>query len=142
MVTEIQFEQANRRAAEMRAANPGAVAAKYDRTRGCIVVDLSNGLQISFNPSIAQGLENAVPAQLNEIKVSPSGFGIYFPKLDVDLYIPSLLEGVCGSKRWMAARLGTAGGQSRSTAKMEAARANGKLGGRPKRKAAAAGKHS
>jgi len=43
------------------------------------------------------------------------------------------LEGFLGSKRWMAAQLGKAGGQTRSKAKAAAARSNGKLGGRPRK---------
>ena len=136
MVTETQFEEANRRASDVLAKNPVAILAKYDRGR--IVVALNSGLEISFFPDGVQGLEGAEASQLEEIKISPSGLGIYFPKLDVDLYIPALLEGVFGSRKWTAARLGSAGGVSRSMAKLEAARINGRLGGRPKKKATVA----
>jgi hypothetical protein len=47
-------------------------------------------------------LEKATPAQLEPIEISPSGFGIHFPKLDADLYLPALLEGFLGSRKWMA----------------------------------------
>jgi hypothetical protein len=53
--------------------------------------------------------------------------------VDADLYVPALLEGLLGSKRWMASRLGRIGGQSRSGAKKAASVANGRLGGRPKK---------
>ena len=56
-----------------------------------------------------------------------------WPKLDADLYLPALIEGALGSKRWMAARLGSRGGQVRSEAKAGASRENGKLGGRPRK---------
>ena len=124
-----------RTASELRAAVPKAVAARHDRKSGRVVVDLSSRLSISFSPRDAQGLERAKPSQLDEIEISPSGFGIYFPKLDADLYIPGLLEGFFGSKKWMAARLGRVGGKSRSRAKRAASRANGKLSGRPKKAA-------
>jgi len=81
-------------------------------------------------------LENAKPSQLDDIEISPSGFGIHFPKLDADLYLPALLEGFLGSKKWMAARLGAVGGRSRSAAKASASRINGMRGGRPKHKRA------
>jgi hypothetical protein len=84
-------------------------------------------------------LEHARPSQLERIEITPSGFGLYFPKLDADLYVPALLEGFLGSKRWMAARLGAAGGKSRSMDKKAAARVNGKLGGRPRKRAGGAG---
>ena len=55
------------------------------------------------------------------------------PRLDVDLYLPALLEGLLGSKAWAAARLGQKGGKARTPAKQAASRANGRLGGRPRK---------
>jgi len=129
------FELANRRAKDRQAAIPRAIAAHYDRASGRIVIHLSSNLDLSFSPRDAQGLENAKPSQLEEIEISPSGFGIHFPKLDADLYLPGLLERFLGSKRWMASRLGQIGGKSKSAAKRAASKANGRLGGRPKKKA-------
>jgi hypothetical protein len=63
------------------------------------------------------------------------GLGLHFPKLDADLYLPALLDGWLGSRRWMAARMGERGGRARSAAKRTASRANGKLGGRPRKAA-------
>src|SRR5579864_3603357 len=119
----------------MPASLPKAISARYDRKSGRIVIDLSSKLTLSFSPYDVQGLENAKLSQLDAIEISPSGFGIHVPKLDADLYVPGLLEGLLGSRKWMAARLGQAGGQSTSLAKRSASRANGKLGGRPKKTA-------
>jgi len=134
MALHNDFESANQRAKDLQSWMPRAVAAHYDRKNKRIVIQLSSNLDVSFSPSNAQGLERAAASQLEKIEISPSGLGIYFPKLDADLYLPSLLEGFFGSKKWMAARLGHAGGKSRSLAKKAASRANGRLGGRPKRK--------
>lgn len=90
-------------------------------------------MELGFPPKDAQGLENAKPSDLEQIEISPSGFGIHFPKIDADIYIPALLEGILGSRKWMAARLGEAGGRSTSRAKKAASKANGRLGGRPKK---------
>jgi len=127
------FSLANKRAKNLQAAVPKALAARFDRRIGRIVVRLSSGLDISFSPRDAQGLENATTSQLDEIEISPSGFGIHFPKLDADLYLPALLEGFFGSRKWMAARLGALGGRSKTDAKRIAAKRNGKLGGRPRK---------
>jgi hypothetical protein len=132
MTSREEFERANRRTADLRSAMPIATAARYDRRLGRVVIRLDSGLDVAFSPRDAEGLEKATAAQLREIEISPSGFGIYFPKADVDLYLPALLEGFLGSRSWMAARLGAVGGKSRSAAKLSAARRNGKLGGRPK----------
>jgi Protein of unknown function (DUF2442) len=126
-----QFARANRRAREMHAMTPTAVSACYDRKTGRVVIDLSSGLQLRFPPGIAEGLEKARPTDLEKIEITPSGYGIHFPELDADLYLPALLEGVFGSRRWMASRLGRFGGSSKSPRKAVASRRNGKLGGRP-----------
>src|SRR5271165_1387366 len=100
MVTEDEFETATRRVKAKEARIPKATSARYDRRIGRVVIHLNSNLEIAFSPLHAEGLEEATPAQLNPIEVSPSGFGIYFPKLDVDLYLPALMEGILGSKRW------------------------------------------
>jgi hypothetical protein len=135
-----EIAAAKRRAEELEASYPTAVSARFDRRLGRVVIGLSSRLDVAFSPHDAEGLENASPAQLEPIEISPSGFGIHFPKLDADVYLPALLEGFLGSKAWMAKRLGSAGGKQRSPAKASAAKANGRLGGRPKKaiKAAAA----
>jgi hypothetical protein len=93
---------------------------------------LSNHLEVSFPPHEVEGLETATPADLTQIEINSPGFGLHFPTLDADLYVPALLQGVFGSERWMAARLGARGGKSRTAAKAAASRKNGKLGGRPR----------
>lgn len=137
MELDERFEQANRRARELGASHPRAVEARYDKRTGQIVLHLSSRLMVAFSPRDAQGLEDATPVQLEAIEISPSGFGIHFPSLDADLYVPALLEGFLGSKRWMAGRLGATGGRSTSTAKASAARKNGRMGGRPRKAATA-----
>ena len=128
---------ANRKAQELSASLPKATTAHYDRRLGQVVIRLSSKLDVAFSPKDAEGLENAKPSQLEPIEISPSGFGIHFPKLDADIYIPALLEGFFGSKSWMAKRLGAAGGRRKSAAKVSASKKNGKLGGRPRRAATA-----
>jgi hypothetical protein len=131
MTSRDDLEQANQRAEALQAHIPRAISARYDRRTGRIVIHLSSKLIVSFSPGDVEGLEDARPLQLSKIEISPSGFGIHFPAVDADLYVPGLLEGFLGSKTWMASRLGQLGGRSSSKAKKAASRANGKLGGRP-----------
>jgi hypothetical protein len=128
-----EIEAAHERAAARLSRTPTATAARYDRRMGRIVIDLSSGLSIAFRPQDAEGFERAKPEQLSKIEISPSGLGLHFPAIDADIYLPGLLEGFLGSRRWMAAQLGKAGGSAKSRAKTAAVRANGKLGGRPKK---------
>lgn len=129
-----EFELANQRAKELQASLPKVVSARYDRRIHRVVILLDSNLGVTFSPHDAEGLENAAPEMLDPIEISPSGLGIHFPRLDADLYLPALLEGFLGSKKWMASRLGSVGGQARSVAKTAAAQKNGLLGGRPKKK--------
>lgn len=133
-IEENEIKAANKRAAARLAKTPTAIRARYNRRIGLLVIDLSTGFSIAFKPHKAQGLEGAKPEQLTKIEISPSGLSIHFPDLDADLYLPGLLEGVFGSRKWMASQLGKTGGRSTSPAKTAASRSNGKRGGRPKKK--------
>jgi hypothetical protein len=128
-----EFDVANRRAALRLAKTPTVTAARYDPLIDRLVIDLSSGVSISFKSQDALGSERATPEQLAEIEITPSGFGLYFPAIDADVYLPSLLEGFLGSRHWMAAQLGKVGGRAKSPAKTSAVRVNGKLGGRPRK---------
>jgi len=132
-VRKDEFEAANARGAARLAKTATAISARYDRRSGRVVIELSTGLGITFKPLNAQGLEKATPSDLAEIEISPSGLGLHISALDVDLYLPALLDGFLGSGKWMAATMGKVGGQTSTQAKAAAARANGKLGGRPKK---------
>ena len=132
-LTDDTLAMANRRAAAKKAAYPAVVSVRYDRRVARIVIALASGLELAFSPKHAQGLENARPADLADAEITPSGLGVHFPRLDADLYIPALLEGFLGSKRWMAAEIGKIGGTATTPTKAAAARQNGKLGGRPRK---------
>jgi hypothetical protein len=124
-------EQAQARTEALRQAGH-ALSARYDRRRSRVVVELSTGVEVTFPTALAEGLRDAAPGDLAEIEVSPTGLGLHWPRLDADLYVPAILQGVLGSGRWMAGLLGARGGRARSPAKTAAARANGRKGGRPR----------
>ena len=127
-----EFAAANRRGADRLRTTPIATDARYDRNTDRVVIGLSSGIEVAFRPRNAQGIEHAKPHQLAKIEITPSGLGLHFPKLDADIYLPALLEGVLGSRRWLAAEMGKNGGKAKSKAKSAASRRNGRLGGRPK----------
>lgn len=100
MELDQQFEAANQKGHELQVLHPRAVSAHYDRRTGRIVIRLSSLVEISFSPHDAEGLDDASPSELERIEISPSGFGIHFPRLDADLHVPALLAGRLGSQRW------------------------------------------
>ncbi|GAA3274878.1 Protein of unknown function [Sphingomonas sp. OV641] len=135
-ITERDLAKAEKRMAAKREAGH-AVSARYDRRRSRVVVALNTGVELTFPTQLAEGLADASPDSLAEIEISPAGLGLHWPRLDADLYVPALLQGVFGSKRWMARQLGAEGGRSRTAAKIAASRENGRKGGRPRKPMAA-----
>jgi hypothetical protein len=135
-VTDQDFEQAEARMAQQRASGH-AISARFERRSSRVIIKLNTGIQLSFPTALAEGLANAAPENLSEIEISPSGLALHWPHLDADLYIPALLNGIFGSKNWMARHLGAAGGRARTPAKSAAARTNGQKGGRPRKKCSA-----
>jgi len=87
----------------------------------------------AFPPELGQGLRGARATDLASVDASPSGLGLRWEKLDVDLLVPALLQGMFGTKAWMR-ELARAGGAARSEAKARASRLNGMKGGRPRKR--------
>jgi Protein of unknown function (DUF2442) len=129
-ISKSHLEGARAKGTDITKHGPVAVAARY--RAGMILVELSSGVEIRFPVRLAQGLEDGNPKDLSEIKIEARGLGLHWPRLDVDLYVPSLLQGVLGTRKWMAA-IGKMGGSVTSAAKAKASVENGKLGGRPKK---------
>ena len=97
-ITEQQFEEAQARAAATRQAGH-AVAARYDRKHGRVVVSLHNGVELAVPVKLVEGLADASPDDLADIEVTPAGLGLHWPKLNADVYVPALMQGVFGSRR-------------------------------------------
>lgn len=129
---ELQFEiDRSRELGKTNAAREArAIKAWYDKSSKKVFVELNNNLMIGFPAQKLQGLENATIAQLMQVEVTPSGYGLHWEDLDVDLGVPQLVAGLFGAKTWMS-ELGRRGGKSKSDAKSQASRKNGSLGGRP-----------
>ncbi|WP_029005066.1 DUF2442 domain-containing protein [Azorhizobium doebereinerae] len=133
-VTEQAFAEAEQRMADAREAGR-AVSARFDRRTSRLVVRLGTGVEIAVPVGLVEGLAGASKDDLAEIEISPAGLGLHWPKLDADVYVPALLQGVFGSKTWMAQQLGSAGGRARTAAKAASSRENGRKGGRPRKAA-------
>lgn len=111
---------------------PVATNVYFDADSREVVVEFNNRAKFIFPAEKGQGLQNATDQQLANIKIFPSGMGLRWEDLDVDLSIPHLMEGIFGSKLWMKS-MTAKGGRSTSEAKRSASRRNGKKGGRPRK---------
>ncbi len=93
--TEMELERAVAQTRKERDAGH-ALSTRYDRRRRRVVVRLNTGIEIAFPVALTERLAGASPEDLAEIEVSPTGLGLHWPKLDADLYVPTLLRGVVG----------------------------------------------
>lgn len=136
VITDDAFHKSQEAGRRLLARGPLAVSAGYANKR--VRVELDNGCFFEFPVEHAQGLQGAKASDLKIIEIQASGLGLHWPKLDADLYVPALVKGVLGTKSWMA-QIGATGGASKSEKKAHTSRQNGRLGGRPKKQAAAVG---
>ena len=130
-LTDAQIDAAAERGQIARRTEPRAARARYDRTAGHVVVELTNGCVFAFPPRLAQGLDGATDDQLAAVEILGAGHGLHWEALDADLSVPGLLAGLFGTRAFMARQAG----QATSPAKAAAARRNGTKGGRPRKSA-------
>jgi hypothetical protein len=131
-ITDAEIDLARARGQALAAAEPRAAAARYDAASGRVVVDLTNGCVFAFPARALQGLAEATDADLAQVEVMGTGHGLHWEPLDADFTVPGLLMGLFGTRAWMAREQARRAGAVSSPAKAEAARANGRKGGRPR----------
>jgi hypothetical protein len=129
---QTQINQARQAGEVLDETEPRAVKAWYELTSARVFIEIKNGVVMGFPYQLLEGLELATPEQLAEVEVTPSGYGLYWEGLDVDLGVPQLVAGIFGTRTWMK-ELGRLGGLVKSTAKAKASQENGKRGDRPRK---------
>jgi hypothetical protein len=127
-----EIAQAQFAAIAAEEAGPCAKSVEYNAAKDLIEIHLRNGSIFSLPPRLVQGLGSATPEQLNDVWIDRAGLSVHWESLDADFSILGLIQGIFGTQAWMA-ELGRRGGKSSSVAKSQAARENGKKGGRPKK---------
>lgn len=126
------LDRARERYAAADRNEPRARVVRYSRARDAFVIELRNGIAFIIPRHLLQGLADATPADAARFMIFDKGAALGWPTIDVHLSIPGLISGIFGTKAWMA-ELGRAGGRRRSGARAAASRANGRLGGRPRK---------
>ncbi|NJK55964.1 MAG: DUF2442 domain-containing protein [Pleurocapsa sp. SU_5_0] len=129
---QAEIERARATGKALDEVEPRAVKAWYAADSARIFIELNTEVIMGFPMARLQGLSDATPKQLAEVEITPSGYGLHWESLDVDLGVPQLVAGLFGTKAWMA-QLGRQGGKACSPSKAQASRDNGKLGGRPRK---------
>ncbi|MSP03490.1 MAG: DUF2442 domain-containing protein [Acetobacteraceae bacterium] len=120
--TPREFDAITRRTAERMKHQLLAVGARYDRRDERVMITLNNGAVVGFPLSVLPGLERATPDDLRKIEVEGGGYGLRVASLDADISVPALLADQLGSTV-----------MRRAVARAEASKANGRLGGRPRK---------
>ena len=118
---------------QARVEDPSAlIDARNDSDADAIELAFKGGGSMTIPRTVVPGLESASASKLDAVVVSPAGDSLSWPSLDVDVYVPGLVERAFGT-RLFAASTGRRGGRRRSKAKAAAAKANGAKGGRPRK---------
>ena len=133
MTTDAEIDAAIAQASAREQEDLRVTSARYDDATDRILITLATGIEVAVPRRLLQGLGDATPAQLATIEIQELGQGLHWPSLNVDHYVPGILEGIFGTRRWMS-EIGRKGGSVRSDRKARAARRNGRLGGRPRNK--------
>jgi hypothetical protein len=130
---ETQFTAASRRGAERRQQQSLATSVGYDPVRG-VQIELNNGCLVCVPLRLLPELAGAARKDLRRVHILGIGQAIEWPTLDQQFDVLQLVADAVGARALMA-KLGQRGGRVTSQAKAEAARANGRKGGRPRKQA-------
>ena len=105
-------------------------------TRDAIDLRFRSGGSMTIPRRIVPGLEDVPASALGPIRVSLAGDALTWPSLDVDVYVPGLVERAFDA-RLFARTNGTARWSPTHEGESPAARANGAKGGRPRKRLSA-----
>ena len=100
--------------------------ARYDARSKAIRIDLTNGISTIFPIDKLPGLAGASAEDLRKITIEGCGYGLHIPALDVDISVAQLFADYLDSHI-----------MTKNIARLQASRANGRLGGRPRKNSAA-----
>ena len=144
-VTDKEIAQAREATRQADEVEPRAVAARYDSRAKRLVVTLTNGVILQVPVRLIQGVSGGTAQQIASVEIWGDGYALHWEELDADITVPGLAAGLFGTRKWMrelnnsanssaaAALLGHRGGRTITAVKSAAARANGQLGGRPRK---------
>jgi len=94
-----EFERAVQAGEEANATEARGMAVRYDPERKEILVSLRLGGDLTLRTEFVPILRGRSDEELADVELTPSGAGLHWERLDVDLSIPSLIEGNYGPEK-------------------------------------------
>ncbi len=128
-VSDTELDSQIREAEKTGISEPEARSAHY--RNGKVHVELVSGWNFDFDPRVFSEFANATEDDLDEIGLW-GRYTLGCPPLDVHIGIGSIIFKLIGDK-FVNAEIGRRNGSTTSERKKAASKANGKLGGRPKK---------
>jgi hypothetical protein len=129
-----RFERARARGRDHTHDASSVVDARYEPATDAIHLVFRGGGSMMIPRRVIPGLERQSRPTLESVSISAAGDALSWPSLDIDVFVPGLVERVFGT-RLFAAATGRRGGRRRTKAKVVAAKLNGVKGGRPRKRA-------
>jgi hypothetical protein len=108
---------------------PSAVQASYDAERQRVVVEYDNGCLFGFPVNLVRDTEGASPDQLAQVEILSLGRAVGWRNINASVDLNGVMMHAFRAKSWAGRFLGS----FTSPAKSEAARRNGRKGGRPRK---------
>jgi hypothetical protein len=131
LVSDAEFERQLREAKKRPITEPEAIAATYKN--GLVSIDLMSGWTFSFDPYRFPEFKNASEKDLKAIGLL-GRYTLACEPLDVHISIGGIILELLGD-RFINSEVNRRRGEATSEKKKSASRSNGKLGGRPKKRA-------
>lgn len=110
---------------------PVATGFKFDAKTRVLSIRTQDSTRIDFPVTRIKELQNASEKDIRSGYITKSGDAIHWDELDAHYTIAGRAANIFGTKEW--SELAKIGGSKTSLAKAQAARLNGKKGGRPAR---------
>jgi hypothetical protein len=134
MPTKAEYEAARRRGERATNLPTALLGAKLDSRNRVVHLFFRNGMELRIPVREIREIASVPLARLADVAASPLGDGLIFDKADVAIYVPGLVRDLFAPA--IGSALGKSGGRIKTPAKSEAARRNGRKGGRPRKRAA------
>jgi hypothetical protein len=129
--TKEDREEANKRYLEIQRGY--AVSLRYDRRQDAFILALRAGSKLTIPRIAIEELRDVKSSELDNVVLDDEGGAVCYEPFDIHISVPGLVRDMTGAADWLSR-----GGSSKTAAKLNAARTNGRKGGRPRKVASVA----